>query len=205
MSRRCSHLQPHSHRPAPPLAPACIFSRPVCNRVCPGGDVPPSSCRSSRAAPPRAPRRTSGWHRCCGRRVRGCVFEGAGLCLLLILVRRLACKLKRYFDMDPQNFLAGVASRSYHPWAGGHARARRARGTARQPGIVAVAWPLMREAMRRERSSSVPPGVACTSTHRNDAPVAQCDSWCDLRSSRRHCSWCKCRGCSGCRDYKPPP
>ena len=153
MSRRCSHLQPHSHRPAPPLAPACtppprtglhprshrpvpplapacIFSRPVCNRVCPGGDVPPSSCRSSRAAPPRAPRRTSGWHRCCGRRVRGCVFEDAGLCLLLILVRRLACKLKQYFDKDPQNFLADVTSRSYHPWAGGHARARRARGTA---------------------------------------------------------------------------
>ena len=51
----------------------------------------------------------------------------------------------------------------------------------------------------------MPPGVACTSTHRNDAPVAQCDSWCDLRSSRRHCSWCKCRGCSGCRDSKPPP
>ena len=107
MSRRCSHLQPHSHRPAPPLAPACIFSRPVCNRVCPGGDVPPSSCRSSRAAPPRAPRRTSGWRRCCGRRVRGCVFEGAGLCLLLILVRRLACKFKQYF------LTRMMASRSY--------------------------------------------------------------------------------------------
>ena len=50
----------------------------------------------------------------------------------------------------------------------------------------------------------MPADVACTSNHRNDAQLRKCDSWCDLSLSRRHCSWCKCRGCSGCRDSKPP-
>ena len=52
-------------------------------------------------------------------------------------------------------------------------------------------------------TSSVPRGggasaSACVSSHDNDVHTAQCQSFCQSKAARGHCSWCKCKRCSFC-------
>jgi len=46
-------------------------------------------------------------------------------------------------------------------------------------------------------------GVACGSAYGSaadpDSTVRGCEDWCSVRDAAEHCSWCKCRGCTGGR------
>lgn len=42
------------------------------------------------------------------------------------------------------------------------------------------------------------PRSPCSSNHTSDVPDRQCQKFCQAKSKRTHCSWCKCVACSFC-------
>lgn len=51
----------------------------------------------------------------------------------------------------------------------------------------------------------LPPGSACTSEHKGDSKVSSCESICNPKFAKGHCSRCKCRACDFCPKAEADP